>query len=466
MTIPEARAPGGTEGRADTSRALSPAERWYWIIDQLSTLNVCARVRIEGEVPTGALLSGLRELQARQPLLRLAIAREQSASGPRFVPTDNPIPLREVRVAEDEAEQWVREIDEREFAESIDWQSGPLARAIVIRQPDRINDLIMTLPHCISDGTTALAVLRQWVLLAVDPAASGAGAGITDGPVPVPVPVEDLFPARYRAMTGPLPERNAADEDNPDPSAVPTDAVAPAAAGRFQPECFVPFDQRRTRLLHRFIDGDALQDLTLACRREDVTLHGVLAAALACAVARDAGASPPARFAVGSPVSFRDELDRPVPEDEVGCFVSAVHSVVAYQPDDLWGMARFINRDVAERRLRGDQYPVFSLLATQGPMDVADSEPMVRYIEEHGSFNFFISNIGRFNFPEAVGAWRLSGAQFAGGISVVGYLASSVSTSHGRLSWNFTYIDEAVSRERAERIADDTVKTVLMAATA
>lgn len=51
-----------------------------------------------------------------------------------------------------------------------------------------------------------------------------------------------------------------------------------------------------------------------------------------------------------------------------------------------------------------------------------------------------------------------------GGISVVGYFASSVTTSHGQLSWNFTYIDKAISRERAERLVDDSVRTVLAAA--
>jgi hypothetical protein len=184
---------------------------------------------------------------------------------------------------------------------------------------------------------------------------------------------------------------------------------------------------------------------------------------MACAVARDAGAPPQRPFAVGSPVGFRNELNRPVSDEEVGCFVSAIQSVVAYQPDDLWSMARFINRDIAQRRRRGEQYPVFSLLATQGPAGVADSEPLVRYIEEHGSFNFYVSNIGRFDFPDTVGPWQLSGAQFTGDISVVGYFASAITTSHGQLSWNFTYIDEAIARERAERLVDHSVATVLAA---
>ncbi len=456
MNISTTRTLTATEGPAGLLRELSPAERWYWIIDQLSTLNVSARVRVDGELSTEALRAALDSLRARHPYLRLAIADE--ASGPRFSSTDNPIPLREVHSDEVDNARWAREVDVHEFAEPIDWRSGPLARAVVIRQPGQVTDLIISIPHCIADGTTALALLRQWVQLSATPPANrGDLVGDLVGDR-VPLPAESLFQAHHREMSD-LPDKEPEAENESEPA-------YEGQVGRFVPDRFVPFDQRRTRMLHRAVDGDALENLLLACRRQGVTMHGVLAAAMACAVARDAGAEPRTPFAVGSPVDFRDELTRPVAEDEVGCYVSAVHSVVAYQPDDLWTMARFVNSDIAERRRRGEQFSVFSLLASGGPRGIADSETFVRYIEEHGSFNFFVSNIGRFEFPDAAGGLRLSGAQFVGGISVVGYFASSVSTCHDQLSWNFTYIDDAVSRERAERVVDDCVATVLAAADA
>lgn len=428
-------------------------ERWYWTIDQLSALNVCARVRVEGELSTAELRGALDALQARHPLLRLAIATESTGVEPRFVPTDNPIPLREVRLSRPDDSRWEHEVDRHEFAHSIDWRSGPLARAVVISQPGEIHDLVVTVAHTIADGTTALALLRQWVRLAAEQPTLDRNVA-NDA---VPVPVEAILPEPFRVMSGVLPDRDPTAGDEPDPG-------TQEEAGRVEPDRFVPFHQRRTRMLHRFLDPHALQNLTLACKRQGVTLHGVLAAAMASAVARDARTPQPRHFAVGSPVGFRGELAQPVSEDEVGCYVSAIHSVVAYEPDDLWSMARFINQDVAARRQRGEQYAVFSLLADQGPAGVADSEPFVRYIEEHGSFNFFVSNIGRFDFPSTLGKWQLSEAQFVGGISVVGYFASSVTTSHGQLSWNFTYIDEAISRDRAERLVDDAVAAATAAA--
>ncbi|MFF0479617.1 condensation domain-containing protein [Streptomyces sp. NPDC004284] len=446
MNTPSAPTNAGTARHETTSRELSPGERWYWIIDQLSTLNVCARVRIQGEISAPALRTALRALQDRHPLLRVAIAAgdpQQPGTGPRFVPTARPVPLREVLLAAPEEDRWAGEIDARELTDPIDRESGPLARAVLISTPGQTHDLVLTVPHCIADGTTALSLLRQWVHLAAQPP---AGAGTTGGGLPEPF--EALFPPR----PGPRPEAGAQDPQES------------GETGRLRPERFVPFDQRRTRMLHRSLDGDVLERLAAACKREGTTLHGVLAAALACAVAHDAQAAPQARFAVGSPLSLRDELRREVTEDEAGCYVSALHSVVRYQPEDLWAMARFVNDDIAARKKHGEQYEVFDLLAVQGPAGTADSGPFIRHFEENGPFNFFVSNIGRFAFPTELGAWHLSGAQFVGGISVVGYLGSSVTTSQGRLSWNFTYIEEAVSRQRAERIADDSIRRVTAAA--
>lgn len=464
MNASKALAEEHTGGRATASRELSPGERWYWIIDQLSTLNVCARVRIEGELSVERLRTALGALQDRHPQLRTAIAdasSEQPGAGPRFVPVNRPIPLREVYLPGSEDARWTGEVDGHELTDPLDWRTGPLARAVVISGPQQIHDLILTVPHVIADGTTALSLLRQWVRLAAAPPASGPAAASNEL---FPEPFEALFPERFRVGAAPSGEQ-AADgaEAGGDGAGGAGAEAATGKVGRLDPERFVPFDQRRTRMLHRSLSAETLDRLTLACKREGATLHGVLAAAMACAVARDAGAAPAARFAVGSPVSLRGELRRVVSEDEVGCFVSALHSVVSYRPDDLWSMARFIRDDLTGRKKLGEQYEVFSLLAAQGPAGVADSEGFIRHFEEHGPFNFFVSNIGRFDFPTELGDWRLSGAQFVGGISVVGYFGSSVSTSQGRLSWNFTHIDGAVSRERAERIVDDSLRMVLAA---
>ena len=94
---------------------------------------------------------------------------------------------------------------------------------------------------------------------------------------------------------------------------------------------------------------------------------------------------------------------------------------------------------------------------------MADARPFMAFMEAEGPINLCSSNIGRYSFPERIGALRLSDAQFLTGISVNGYFVAAINSSHGRLFWNFTYIDEAVPGERAERLAEDCLGTLLSA---
>ncbi|MBG4791444.1 hypothetical protein I5F66_30065, partial [Pseudomonas aeruginosa] len=55
---------------AEIRRPLSAGERWYWLSDQFSALNVISRVRVHGRLSIDDLRRGLDALQARHPLLR------------------------------------------------------------------------------------------------------------------------------------------------------------------------------------------------------------------------------------------------------------------------------------------------------------------------------------------------------------------------------------------------------------
>ena len=85
----------------EVRRALSPLERWYWIADQVSPLNVIARVQVRGPLPPVLLRAALDRLRQRHPLLRVAIAAAPDGRSPRFVSTDRPIPLEVGQTAPD-----------------------------------------------------------------------------------------------------------------------------------------------------------------------------------------------------------------------------------------------------------------------------------------------------------------------------------------------------------------------------
>ncbi|MFD8551701.1 hypothetical protein ACFV08_08865 [Streptomyces fradiae] len=200
-TSPDSAPPAPPASAPEVRRELSPLERWYWIADRIAPLNVVGRVRLHGPVTGAALRSALTALQARHPLLRVAIEPGGPGEEPRFTPVDDrPIPL-DHRVLDDPAagDAWQRVIDRELVNGRVDWRAGPLATATVLTSPGPdggTHDLILSLLHVIADGTTVISLLRQWAELA---------AGLPVGARAVLPPAEDLFPAGHRGTAGAAP---------------------------------------------------------------------------------------------------------------------------------------------------------------------------------------------------------------------------------------------------------------------
>ncbi|UQA97196.1 phthiocerol/phthiodiolone dimycocerosyl transferase family protein [Streptomyces halobius] len=455
---------------ASVCRPLSPLERWYWIADRISPLNVIARAQVRGPLPVPLLRQALNALQDRHPLLRVAIAADAAGRDPWFMPCPgSPIPLRRRSLTAgtdtNPAAWWEREVDEQELPDPIDGAAGPLARAVVLTQgaPDgtgeHVHDLLLTLSHSIADGTTALALLEEWIRLAAR--LGGAAEEVAAAPGPagwraLPAP-EAMFPRRHRGLPGAIGALTRQLRDQLDRQRTRARRVAPSQA--------VPVEQRRTRLLHRSLAPEELDALSRACRREGATVHGALAAAMVTAVADDAGAAAePGHYVIGSPVDFRGQLLPPVSLHEAGAYVATLPSYVAYRPGlPLWPMARDVSRDLARRRRAGDHFAMINLLGLAGPATPATSGPFVRRVASSGPGNLCLSNIGRYDFPESVGQWQVTGAQFIAGISVSGCFVATVNTSHGHLHWNFTHVEDIVPRPRAERLATACVDGLLSA---
>ncbi|CCH32045.1 hypothetical protein ABZ816_26570 [Actinosynnema sp. NPDC047251] len=418
----------------EVNRPLSPVERWYRIAEEFSALNVVARVRVHGQLDVPLLRKGLDAVQTRHPLLRATIT---PGADPAFVAGAPPIPLREA------SGDWVRETDERELAERLDLHRGPLARAVVVAVEPGVHDLLLTVSHCVADAITVLSLAREWV---------ESAAGQVFGELPALPAPEDLFPSRHRALRGTVgaAARVLSDQRK----------LRRADVRRLVPTAPVPDSARRTRLVHRELSPEQLEALRNACRRHGSTVHGALAAAMVTAVARDAGVTGPCHYGIGSPIDFRGEVG--VSGQDAGAYIATVPSFVAYRPDgDFWDMATAVSRDLALRRSRGDHFSVITLLRWACPSGPADSEAFRRVVAARGPGNLCLSNIGVHDFPDRIGPWRLSGAQFTTGLSISGYLAATVNTSHGALFWNFSHIDHAVPGDRARRIADLSVATAL-----
>lgn len=422
-------------------RPLSPLERWYWILDQISPLNVISRVRVDGALDAELLRTAANALAGRHPFLRVAIAAESDGTEPRFVPSEQPI---EVRSVTGDTATWEREVDETELARSVDRAAGPLARILHVDQGDA-HDVVLIVSHVIADGTTALSLLHD--LLAYAAAAQrGEPATLTDlATFDAP---EDRLPKKYRGSLGTARAMRVA--------LVEQARLTAARPKRLQAQLPVAASARRTRLLRRELGGAELDQLIAACRGAGVSVHGALSAALALAAGEQMTPGAPGKLTIGSPIDFRGELQPPVRPEEAGAYVCTLPTVLEYGPaSDFWAIAARTNRDLRARSTAAQYFSAVAMVAVITPKSVGQSDKAMRMVEERGPGNICLSNIGRYDFPDRIGDWPVSGAQFIAGISTSGYFVGTVNTSHGTLFWNFTYIADIVSAERAERIADD-----------
>ncbi|HEX6351755.1 phthiocerol/phthiodiolone dimycocerosyl transferase family protein [Actinophytocola sp.] len=434
----------------EVRRSMSPMERWYWVCDQISPLNVVARVHVRGACAPRDLDLAAEALVREHPLLRVAVDAEPDGSRPRFVGAASHRPsLRVVETEPSDVDRWVREVDDVELALSLDWRTGPLVRLVdVVRgrgTADECHDVILTVSHVIADGTTALELLRRLVELA-------AGAARLVSTRPALPPPEAMLPKRINGL--PRAAHFVA--------SVLADGVAAAVARprRLTPATPVESRGRRTRLIRRELTAAQVAELADRCRRAGVTVHSALTAAMAIALAGTT--STRTRVTVGSPVDFRAELEPPVHPTDAGAYVATVPSHVQVAPAaDLWTVARGAHRDLRRRKRFHQHLALVSLLRLMSPRSVAASARAVAMVDRVGPGNVCLSNIGRYDFPDRAGDWALSGAQFIADVSVSGYLVATVNTSHAALHWNFTYIEGAVSSERAEQFAERAVRALL-----
>jgi hypothetical protein len=432
-------------------RPLSPQERWYWIANQVSPLNVVARVRVHGKISHDLLEAAAAVLAAEHPVLRVAITADADGTNPSFLPSVRPIDIRTVRG--DDAE-WQRQIDGYELATSLDWHTGPLVRIVhVAANSGDVHDLVLTGSHIVVDGFTVISLTLR-LLEHAERLSRSPGDTQTISRPPVGAP-EDRLPARYRGARGFVRIAGSVIADGL--------ATAITRPRRLRPETPVPASQRRTRLLCRNLSGNQLEALIRRCHAEGVTVHGALAAAMVMAIGPLVAQKDSGWIGITSPVDTRAAAVPPVRADDAGAFVSSLTPIVRFGGGrDLWSIAKKVNRSLRRRVRLGEHLAAVNGVRYVAPASLDTSDRVMRRMERLGvTSNICLTNVGRLDVPARLGEWSLSGGQGAGSLSVAGYLMAAVGTVHGQLFWNFTYIDGAVSQPTAQKFADAAVATLL-----
>lgn len=446
---------------AELPRELSPHERWLWILGTLSPMQTVARVRVEGPLDASRLRGALDELQARHPLLRASVQTDARGRKPRFVERDVPaIPLRVERGVDDaRADAIAGEL----AREACDFAGGPLVRAAVAsNEAGDVHDLLLAAPFLIADGDVGLELAREWLALIAGTAGDdrlGADAWRPAAGAVMPS-LEALFPRSASGAGGAVRTARAALGDQA--------AARRAKPQRIAPAEVLPASERVSGLVRAALGGDETATLLAASHARGVHPRAVVAAALAAAVAETAPAEDrarPVQLAVMHPVRDALAVDSTVPPGALGAYQALVGwFATPGETPQLWELARDAQARGDAARASGADLAALSIVRAICPASPEKAGKLTKTLDRVGagvSLNYVESPFGT-SFAD----WRVSAADVAVTTSV-GALLSVVATGGPTgLAVDVAYVQGAVPRRRAERVAELVVDSLRRLASA
>ncbi|MFC9953032.1 amino acid adenylation domain-containing protein, partial [Streptomyces prasinus] len=197
-------------GHADRTRPLplSSAQRRLWFLDRLRPgdprYNSAVALRLTGTLDRTALSGALEHVVGRHEALR-TVFDETDGSPTQTVRPAGPVPLpaRDVPATGDGEALDAALV--AEYERPFDLRTGPLLRALLLRESDDAHVLMLTAHHIVTDGWS-MGVLLEELCTAYDALARGAEPALP----PVVTQYPDFAVWQREQLSGPRPERELA----------------------------------------------------------------------------------------------------------------------------------------------------------------------------------------------------------------------------------------------------------------
>ncbi|HEY1987839.1 MAG TPA: hypothetical protein VGG43_00065 [Acidimicrobiales bacterium] len=286
---------------ASVLRVLDPSERFFWLSDQVATMNLVTGAVLDRRLEPEIISAALRAVQRVHPWTRARI--EIVDKQPIFVEVTGEIPL-EVRTVG--GADWLAEV-EVEFGRPFDPSPAPEARCIYLPiEGVDTSVLLMIQPHAMADGRASSRLIQQ-VLRAIAHDGDNLPAR---PPGPVPPLLHDHFPAEFRSP------RTALDV---------LQAIRGERQGIGEPP-LVPFHARHQEAWvprYQILVGEpgGLSGLVDQARAAGATVSGALAAIALESLASLFDESGERTLYLGTPVDLSQRVEPPLPADTVVCAV-------------------------------------------------------------------------------------------------------------------------------------------------
>ncbi|PSB42755.1 hypothetical protein C7B80_26370 [Cyanosarcina cf. burmensis CCALA 770] len=377
-------------------RYLGAFEHLYWLYNQFYPIDFATVAKLQGQFSFDQLSTVLRQIQQHHPLLRVRIATD-AIGQPKFVETDNEIPLRLVARTDDR--HWQAEL-EVELAHPLDWQVAPLLRVVLLQSGDR-SELMIICHHAIAEGLSGVYLMR------------------------------DIL----QGLAGKLFERSELSAAVSLESAIP--GIAPSPEATPKPKDYLPPQSHhpQTHICTVVLSPELTQKLIQRSRAEGTTVHGAIGAAFLFALSQQ-DAKPSDVLRCLHPIDVRSQLPLPMP-DGVGLYLSLGMTTHSLQADSaFWDVARSVKSQLSQIDIAQQLVEERQLLQ---PMmaNYTDAAALVEEVGSQYSCQLTVTNLGRINMAQQYGDIRIEALQFHAPIGVFGQTVG-VATLGDRLALTLT----------------------------
>lgn len=345
-------------------------------VDPQTPLNCVFTAKIRGSISAENLHTALFKIQQKHSLLRVRI--DELENGPYFIlnPSVNLIPVRVVERITDN--DWLTE-SETEWFKLFDGKDEPLARLVWIRSAT-VSELLLVMPHCICDGTTAVTLMREMLTLLDDPE-------LELDPSVAFNSIDELMPVTF------------------DPAKNKNKARIFSFLGKmffFFKNTNKKFAPGKNYALHWKLNQGQTTDIAAVCKAEGTTVHSALSVAVMQAFQQVRGKK--AHSKVISPVDIRRFVPE-IKQDTMFAFAPIVELTISKTEDiGFWSMARKIKADLTAKIEAMNVYEMLWMGEHMHPT----VNRMVKYLRStDGTHDVTFSNMGRLSIPESYQSFEL-----------------------------------------------------------
>jgi len=406
--------------------------------DGKTPFNGVFALKIRGALGEERFVSALGRIQAKQSLLRARVEKDEQGI-PWWVVHEEtpPIPLRKL-VRRTDAD-WIVE-SRRELAMAFETGRGPLLRVVWLYGGE-VSDIILAFHHCLCDGGSALALMRDLLSLLDKEGADigGAGAWVT---------MDELL--RVNQSCGRRMERKARGVSVLLRAGLSLGALLTSSKGK----TLIP--RSEDYLLHWKLDSQLSAGLLLYCKSLRITVNTLLCVTALYAFRQVRGDK--ARQKVTCPVDIR-RYHPGVKRETLFAFGLAVSLSLKKKRSDSWPVLLKEAQQIMSRKLDRLNATEFLLTMEYSHAALTDMIKVLTYGKQGDDLMF--SNMGKVDIPESYSSFEVETVYSPTVVGPFGNPTTLVATTYkGQLDLSFVS-NRAVLPEEEGRAIRDKIEAVL-----